>query len=88
MQSRGAEWEKRIRNPTEEGYFSFKRLRIGGCHAYSDGTRKDFSLFASFGLGVNKIKVEHIQNIHCNFLLSFKMAREHPVKDSGLHSTQ
>lgn len=68
--------------------FLLKDSRIGGCLAYSDGTRKDFSLFASFGLGVNKIKVEHIENIHYNFLLSFKMAREHLVKDSGLYSPQ
>lgn len=39
---------------TEEGYFSFKRLRIVGFHAYSDGTRKDFNFFASFSLALNK----------------------------------
>lgn len=73
---------------TEEGYFSFKRLRIVGFQAYSDGTRKDFNFFASFSLALNKTKVEHIQNIHYNFLLPFKVVRQHPVKDLGLHSTQ
>lgn len=38
--------------------------------------------------GLNKTKVEHIQNIHFNFLLPFKMARQHLVKDVGLHPTQ
>jgi hypothetical protein len=59
-----------------------------GFHAYSDGTRKDFNLFASVLLGLNKIKVEYIQNIHYNFLFPFKMTRQHLVKDSGLHSSQ
>ena len=68
-------------------FFSFKRLRIAGFHAYSDGTRKYFNLFASFSLGMNKIKVRHIQNIHYNFLIPFKMMRQ-LVRDSGLHSTQ
>lgn len=44
---------------TQEGCFSFKRLRIVGFHAYSGGIRKDFNLFASFSLGLNKIEGEH-----------------------------
>lgn len=41
---------------TEDGCFSFKRLRIVGFHAYSGGTRKDFNLFASFSLGPEQNK--------------------------------
>lgn len=79
------------KSTNREGLFFFKRLRIVGFHAYSDGTRKDFNFFASFSSGANKTKVtkvEHIQNTHYNFFLPFKIARQHLVKDLGLHSTR